>query len=296
MHARKKAILYYTDCMQRVMCLILLVLSLSCTRQERSRVAICAMFKNEAPWLKEWIDYHRIVLGIDHFYLYNNDSTDHYKEVLRSLIDEGFVELIDWSSSDPKHELSGAFMDAPWSGAQLGAYNDCLKNRALGKMTWVAMIDVDEFIVPTSGVDSFYELLRKAEKKNKATVCLSWRVFGTSNVEDLKQGELLTERLTWRSSDEYGWNRHVKSLHRPEYVSFALVHIAESLSPNFGSKTLSADDVRLHHYWTRTERFCSERRKQSKEIDPQFFDNLHKIEDKTILQYLPALKKQECHR
>ena len=33
--------------------------------------SICAIFRDEGTYLKEWIEYHRII-GIDHFYLYNN--------------------------------------------------------------------------------------------------------------------------------------------------------------------------------------------------------------------------------
>ena len=54
----------------------------SCSLWHRYPLAICAIFKNEAPWLKEWIIYHHKVLGVKHFYLYNNDSTDNFIEIL----------------------------------------------------------------------------------------------------------------------------------------------------------------------------------------------------------------------
>ena len=44
-------------------------------RSVRHRLAICAIFREEAPFLAEWIDFHRKV-GVSHFYLYNNFSTD----------------------------------------------------------------------------------------------------------------------------------------------------------------------------------------------------------------------------
>ena len=37
--------------------------------------SICAIFKDEARFLREWLEYHRLI-GIEHFYLYNNFSTD----------------------------------------------------------------------------------------------------------------------------------------------------------------------------------------------------------------------------
>ena len=55
-------------------------------------LGIVTMFRNEANYLKEWIEYHRLV-GVDHFYLYNLGSTDRYLNVLRPYIKEKIVTL-----------------------------------------------------------------------------------------------------------------------------------------------------------------------------------------------------------
>src|SRR3989338_10230517 len=125
-------------------CSILCFISLSCSSSHQYSLAICSMFKNEAPWLKEWITYHHNVLKVDHFYLYNNDSTDDFATVLQPFIDQGLVELINWPSND-LHQSFTKFLppdDAHWAPSQLAAYDDCLKNRALGKARWVAVIDI----------------------------------------------------------------------------------------------------------------------------------------------------------
>jgi hypothetical protein len=57
-------------------------------------VGIAAVFNDEAPYLKEWIDYHRLI-GVKHFYLYNHSSTDDYQNVLKPYIDEELVDLIE---------------------------------------------------------------------------------------------------------------------------------------------------------------------------------------------------------
>ena len=44
---------------------------------KKYNLSICAIFKNEAKYLKEWIEYHRI-FGVDHFYLYNIGSRDSF--------------------------------------------------------------------------------------------------------------------------------------------------------------------------------------------------------------------------
>jgi hypothetical protein len=48
-------------------------------------MSVVTMFKDEAKWMKEWIEYNRL-LGFEHFYMYNNDSTDNYEEVLEPYI------------------------------------------------------------------------------------------------------------------------------------------------------------------------------------------------------------------
>src|SRR5262245_23964419 len=59
------------------------------------QLTICAIFKNEKKYLKEWIEYHRLI-GVDHFYLYNNNSSDHPLELLLPYIKTGIVTVIAW--------------------------------------------------------------------------------------------------------------------------------------------------------------------------------------------------------
>ena len=54
-------------------------------------LAIVAILKNEAPYIKEWIDYH-LLAGVDHFYLYDNESEDNLKEILQPYIDINIVD------------------------------------------------------------------------------------------------------------------------------------------------------------------------------------------------------------
>src|SRR6266403_965780 len=39
-------------------------------------LAVCAIFKDEAGFLREWIRFHQAV-GVTQFYLYDNNSADH---------------------------------------------------------------------------------------------------------------------------------------------------------------------------------------------------------------------------
>ena len=99
-------------------------------------LTIASMFYNEAPYLKEWIEYHRMV-GVEHFWLYNNGSTDHWEEVLQPYIEGGIVEVT--YHPTPAEGFFGA--------TQLRAFKEGIR-RAVGNAKWIALIDIDEFLLP----------------------------------------------------------------------------------------------------------------------------------------------------
>jgi hypothetical protein len=64
----------------------------------RTIVNSCCNLSDEAPFLREWIEFHRIV-GVDKFYFYSNDSKDKYKTVLKPYIASGVATLIEWPTT-----------------------------------------------------------------------------------------------------------------------------------------------------------------------------------------------------
>jgi hypothetical protein len=168
-------------------------------------LAIAAMFKNEAPYLKEWVEYHRLV-GVDHFWLYNDTSSDNWEEVLQPYIQEGLVEVIDWSN---KHAP-----DKSWIPAQIEAYVDAFR-RAKLQVTWVAPIDIDEFLVPMKE-QTVTECLQKHFSHAKA-VYVNWRNFGTSGVT-IPTSEPILFQLTDCSLKGHSDNSVGKSILRPACV------------------------------------------------------------------------------
>ena len=66
-------------------------------------LALCAIFRDEARFLKEWIEFHKLV-GVTTFYLYNNLSEDDYNAVLEPYIASGEVKLEQWPFSSQSVE------------------------------------------------------------------------------------------------------------------------------------------------------------------------------------------------
>lgn len=145
-------------------------------------VSICAIFKNEAPYLKEWIEFHKIV-GVEHFYLYNNNSTDEYLEILNPYIKSGIVEIKDW----------------PFAQGQMLAYSDFIKTKS-NETKWVGFIDLDEYVVPNK-TDNIYDFLKKHE--NKTSVLMYWRQMGSSGLISRDKDSLITESFI------LGWKKQV---------------------------------------------------------------------------------------
>lgn len=148
-------------------------------------VTLCAIFKNEAPYLKEWILYHKLI-GIDHIYLYNNLSEDNYLNILQEFIDNQFVTLTEW----------------PIPQGQVSSYKHWYDNYRQ-ETKWNCFLDIDEFICPYYQ-DNIYEWLKPYS--NYPSVGLYWKMFGTSGQMEHNYDRLTIEQYTisWDKYDSIG--------------------------------------------------------------------------------------------
>src|SRR5436190_22744853 len=93
-----------------IICLIVFFVLIP-TKAHQYNLAVCAMFQNEARFLKEWLEFN-ILIGVEHFYLYNNYSTDNYLEILQPYIDAGIVDCIGWPYSHEGFDENGILATA----------------------------------------------------------------------------------------------------------------------------------------------------------------------------------------
>jgi hypothetical protein len=168
-------------------------------------LVVAALFRNEAPFLAEWVSFHRIV-GVDHFYLYDNGSTDHPETVLSPFLREGCVTVRPWPV--PFHER-----------AQATAYTDCL-NRVRGQTRWLACIDIDEFLFSPQSfrLDS---VLREFE--GQPGVVVRWQIYGSSGEERASERPVIA-RFARRAPTNWIRNRRVKSIADPDVAVEASMH------------------------------------------------------------------------
>lgn len=210
-------------------------------------LSVCAILKNEGHYLPEWIEYH-LLRGVEHFYLYDNNSTDNSNEVLRPYINEGKVELTRW----------------PMHPGQIAAYNHCISLRK-NESKWIAFIDGDEFIAPTQSNHTIPEVLSEFEDYNGLAV--NWVIFGSNGKKEKLHNELQIEAFTKRSPIDFAVNRQFKSIVNPRrvvesvnphYFNFldqktVVTENREPILEDALSDKVSVKKIRIHHYMTRTE-------------------------------------------
>jgi hypothetical protein len=211
-------------------------------------LAMCAGYRNEAPYLAEWIEFHRLV-GVEHFFLYNARSTDHHREVLAPYIEDGIVTL-----------------NPDWEGIsyqQADTFTECL--RAHGhESRWIAFIDIDEFLFSPTG-RPLPELL--VEYEQWPAVAVNWALYGRSGHMTKPDGlvienylmrsdtptNLFTKKIVDPSRTVRCVNGRAFDGHMFEFTS--LLAVDENHYPIHGthSKSVSFSRFRLNHYVTKSE-------------------------------------------
>lgn len=259
------------------------------------QLAAAMVFQNEASHLKEWIEYHKLV-GFEHFYLFNNNSTDNYSEILKPYVSKGEVELYDYP------QVSTTL--AEHIGIQCAAYTHAL-SLARGHVKWLAIMDGDEFITPLNQY-SVLDVLKDYD--HAGGVYLNWLSFGTSHVEKIPEDKLMIETLTFCA--EYPSSMG-KSIVRPERVSGCTdPHRLWYHSPYYHMNTkgesfdwicpIADDKMLVFHYYTGDldhlthVKFPRRQKWIGIELDSyiQSLEFLNAVYNPTMLRYVPALRRK----
>jgi hypothetical protein len=95
------------------------------------------MLRDKTHELVEWIEYH-LLIGIEHFYVYDHFSSDNLTSYLRPYMERNLVTIVRW----PYKPLTGQH----WNLIQCASMNHALKN--FGPYNrWIGYFDVDEYFM-----------------------------------------------------------------------------------------------------------------------------------------------------
>ena len=265
-------------------------------------LAVVAILKNEGPYLKEWLDYH-LLAGVEHFYLYDNESPDNQAAVAAPYVKAGIVDYI----------------PLPGKAMQFVAYNDALRFKFQAR--YMAFLDGDEFIFPKSAgsiADVVDEIL--SGKQNAAGVAINWQLYGSNGHETADYSKGVLERFTHRAPKNFsarlpsnitGGNVHVKTLADPRKINFVAhphfpvyFETCHSVNENgksvqgYNNNPVTADKIALNHYYTKShEEFTSKQTRGRSDTlskyDNEWFDVYDRNDefDDGILHYRAARAK-----
>lgn len=231
---------------------------------EAYELGIATIFKDCAPYFKEWIEYHKMV-GVDHFWLYNNSSTDNWEEVLKPYVEQGLVEVF---YAPNKKGFT-------WFVAQRESISDGIRRAQETKTKWIALIDQDEFLLPMDGSKTIPECLEKNFSPFSA-VYVNWKNFGTGGIF-LKDGGSQIFNLTSCGPVDHPRNSTGKSIVRPEWVDASKVNYVHHFNLKEGGVYANGDKeiiqridghlktsgkhyncLRINHYQFRDEKYLRE--------------------------------------
>ena len=259
-------------------------------------LSIACISKNEGPYLKEWIEYHKLV-GVERFYFYDNESDDNTREILDPYIIDGTV----------------VYHYVPGRQRQFAVYNDAVLRYA-DETFWLAIIDLDEFIVPKEK-DSVADFLKDYEKYHG--VGINWVLFDSNGhqVKPTAHGGLVTANYM-RVNEGYDprnkiprSDRIIKSIIQPPYVSkFINPHFAifkgglrtvnENFEPIFGSMSsyCSKNKIQLNHYHFKSkDEYIKKCKRGAADTNKYVYDEkdinfIRTLNDYAIQKYMPKLK------
>lgn len=265
-------------------------------KQKKYELAVCSITRNDAPYLKEWVDFH-LHQGVEHIYIYDNLSEDHPETVLRDYIQKGIVEIIKWNIDHKTRQ--------EWLACQTGAYMDCAKKKK-HIVRWCAFIDTDEFLFCPSGqkIPDFLQQFMAYEQ-----IAVNWLIFGTSNVQKAQPGKLVQELLYRTETNRANCCKSIVRLQQavgcenPHYfltrnMGLMVQTNKKTIRPDqLNTQAPCFDDLRIHHYTYRDLDFfyntkIARVRQQGK--DPkdilEYEKTFNKVRDESILKCLPKSK------
>lgn len=151
-------------------------------------ICCVAIAKYEEEFIDEWLVYHKNILGINHFFIYDDDPNLPLQDFLKYHIDNKYVDIINWSLIKNNFNYN--------SLNQLNAYNHAFHN-LIKKYKWVIFIDIDEFLV-LKNHNNIIDFLNEYDIYD--SIFFNWHVFGHNGYYENPK-DLITSSLIKRKKE-----------------------------------------------------------------------------------------------
>jgi hypothetical protein len=261
-------------------------------------LAACTIYREDADYLGEWIEFHRLV-GVERFVLYDNGSTDHHLDVLAPYLDERIAIRHDWPK--PFRDESGR------PDAMVLAFEHCVGAHR-DDARWIAFLDVDEFLFSPTGTP-LPELLRMYERF--PGVIVSRAEFGSSGHTTKPPGLVIEnyvkrfqlrpdERARYKTILDPARVARCRSAHRFVYHEGFAVDEEMSAVTRYKGNPDSSSRLKIHHYPFKS---VEERRQKAQKwgfsrpvLTRAVKVREETVPDETLVGYAPAVREALTRR
>jgi len=222
-------------------------------------LAVACVFRDATYYLREWIE-HYWLMGARRFYMCAHVGGDggsvgaDAQQVLQPYVDAGVVILTRCALD------AGPYFDT----LVRTPFFESVLRAAEGDVDWVLCVDADEFAVPTRDADPDLVTVL-ARHADAPALYANWFLYGTSDVDRVPDGMLLTEALVRRAADNAPYHRFVRAFVQPSrfvrMVDVQMVLADDQTAGRFTDgtprditgvlpQTPIADELRINHYIT----------------------------------------------
>jgi hypothetical protein len=210
------------------------------TPRQKHFLSLLAPLKDEESYLIEFVTYY-LIHGVDHFYFYDNESAIPVGDVLGAYRDKCTI------------------LTAPGDAVQSRAYAHFCKHFR-HETRWVAVFDVDEFVLPHKHA-SFREFLLDYDDCDG--IGINWMMFGDGHHKTRPPGGVI-ENYLYRDAKQSPFIKSVvKSeklvgfLDNPHFATLLdgslLVDAHRNPVTSACNENHTIDVIQLNHYFTKSE-------------------------------------------
>ncbi|MDM7930713.1 glycosyltransferase family 2 protein [Tabrizicola sp.] len=161
------------------------------------RKVLFSAMKNEAPFVLEWIAYHKVI-GFDEVVICSNPSNDGMEEILAALAEAG--EMRHLRATVPEGKSPQIFAIRKFA-ADVGFHNG----------DWYLWLDGDEFLNVHVGDRTVSALVEELGERHCALI--NWRIFGSSGHARFP-GRFVSPDFARASRPDFLMNTRIKGIFR----------------------------------------------------------------------------------
>ncbi|WP_158526011.1 glycosyltransferase [Polynucleobacter paneuropaeus] len=240
---------------------------------KNGRLGVCAIIRNRAQWIEEWISFHHLV-GFANFYIGLHKCSDSTEEFLIQV--------------SKKFNIKIFHVEDRVGGSPQTFFYNFIQNEVAHEVDWMAFIDGDEFLFAPEQ-KAIGPVLDEFLQKNVYALAIHWACFGSSNFVTEPSG-LIIENYRHRAPDDFPVNKHIKSVvyqRVPGFISFNNPHLVSAdfqvfdeilrpINTPISPYEPSFTSLRINHYLCQSREYFDKVKKFSGNADNDSSDEIKK--------------------